>query len=70
MVGKIKMPDVVALLQDVQTKHFESGQAVVTAELPTSINSVRTQLPMIDNSSPQSSDRQLQIRDSRSRYTV
>jgi len=29
MVGKIKMHDVVALLQDVQTKHFESGQALV-----------------------------------------
>jgi CRP-like cAMP-binding protein len=29
MVGKIKMHDVAALLQDVQTKHFESGQALV-----------------------------------------
>ena len=29
MAGKIKMHDVVALLQDVQTKHFESGQALV-----------------------------------------
>ena len=27
MVGGIKMHDVVALLQDVHTKHFESGQA-------------------------------------------
>ena len=26
MVAEIKMHDVVALLQDVQTKHFESGQ--------------------------------------------
>ena len=29
MVGGIKMHDVVALLQDVHTKHFESGQALL-----------------------------------------
>jgi hypothetical protein len=29
VVGEIKMHDVVALLQDVQTKHFESSQALV-----------------------------------------
>jgi len=29
MVGKIKMHDVVALLQDVPTKHCENGQALV-----------------------------------------
>ena len=29
MAGQIKMHNVVALLQDVQTKHFESGQALV-----------------------------------------
>ena len=29
MTGEIKMHDVVALLQDVQTKHFESGQALL-----------------------------------------
>ena len=28
MIGEIKMHDVVALLQDVRTKHFESGQAL------------------------------------------
>ncbi len=39
MIGEIKMHDVVALLQDMSTKHFESGQAlllrrgqIVTAE--------------------------------------
>jgi len=29
MVGGIKMHDVVVLLQDVHTKHFESGQALL-----------------------------------------
>ena len=29
MVGEIKMHDVVALLQDVQTKHFESGRPLL-----------------------------------------
>lgn len=29
MVDEIKMHDVVALLQDVQTKHFESGQVLL-----------------------------------------
>jgi hypothetical protein len=29
MLGEIKMHDVVALLQDVRTKHFESGRAVL-----------------------------------------
>jgi hypothetical protein len=29
MIGEIKMHDVVALLQDVRTKHFESGQALL-----------------------------------------
>lgn len=29
MTGEIKMHDVVALLQDVRTKHFESGQALL-----------------------------------------
>ena len=29
MVAEIKMHDVVALLQDVQTKHFESGQLLL-----------------------------------------
>jgi hypothetical protein len=29
MVGGIKMHDVVALLQDVRTKHFESGQPLL-----------------------------------------
>ena len=29
MVGGIKMHDVVALLQDVRTKHFERGQALL-----------------------------------------
>jgi hypothetical protein len=29
MTGEIKMHDVVALLQDVPTKHFESGQALL-----------------------------------------
>jgi hypothetical protein len=29
MTGDIKMHDVVALLQDVRTKHFESGQALL-----------------------------------------
>jgi len=29
MIGEIKIHDVVALLQDVQTKHFESGQALL-----------------------------------------
>ena len=29
MMGEIKMHDVVALLQDVRTKHFEGGQALL-----------------------------------------
>ena len=29
MIGDIKMHDVVVLMHDVQTKHFESGQAVL-----------------------------------------
>ena len=29
MMGEIKMHDVVALMQDVRTKHFESGQPVL-----------------------------------------
>jgi len=29
MVGEIKMHDAVALLQDVQTTHFESAQALI-----------------------------------------
>ena len=29
MTGEIKMHDVVALMQEVRTKHFESGQAVL-----------------------------------------
>jgi len=29
MVGGIKMHDVVALLQDVRTKHFESGRSLL-----------------------------------------
>jgi len=29
MIGDIKMHDVVALMQDVRTKHFESGQPVL-----------------------------------------
>lgn len=29
MIGEIKMHDVVALLQDVRTKHFESGKALL-----------------------------------------
>jgi hypothetical protein len=29
MSGEIKMHDIVALLQDVRTKHFESGQALL-----------------------------------------
>lgn len=29
MLGEIKMHDVVALLQDVRTKHFESGRALL-----------------------------------------
>jgi hypothetical protein len=29
MIGEIKMHDVVALMQDVRTKHFESGQPVL-----------------------------------------
>ena len=29
MVGEIKMHDVVALLQDVQTKHFEGGRPLL-----------------------------------------
>ena len=29
MIGEIKMDDAVALLQDVSTKHFESGQALL-----------------------------------------
>jgi Domain of unknown function (DUF4926) len=29
MSGEIKMHDVVALLEDVRTKHFESGQALL-----------------------------------------
>jgi hypothetical protein len=29
MIAEIKMHDVVALLQDVQTKHFESGQVLL-----------------------------------------
>ncbi len=29
MTGEIKMHDVVALMQDVRTKHFESGQPVL-----------------------------------------
>jgi len=29
MLGEIKMHDVVALLQDVQTKHFETGRALL-----------------------------------------
>lgn len=29
MLGRVKIHDVVALLQDVRTKHFESGKALV-----------------------------------------
>jgi uncharacterized protein DUF4926 len=29
MIGEIKMHDVVALLQDVRTKHFEGGQPLL-----------------------------------------
>ena len=29
MIGEIKIHDVVALLQDVRTKHFESGEALL-----------------------------------------
>ena len=29
MIGQIKIHDVVALMQDVRTKHFESGQPVL-----------------------------------------
>ena len=29
MLGEIKIHDVIALLQDVQTKHFESGRALI-----------------------------------------
>jgi len=29
VIGEIKIHDVVALLQDVQTKHFEGGQALL-----------------------------------------
>ena len=29
MIGEIKMHDVVALMEDLRTKHFESGQALL-----------------------------------------